>query len=231
MQLGADGLHSVVRGWLNGPEQPFFTGQVAWRALVPGDGGPAVAQVFMGPGRHLVSYPVRHGTMRNIVAIEERAAWVAEDWSGPGDAAGLRAAFAGFGGPVPLWLEQINEVKVWGLFRHDVARLWTAEGMAILGDGAHPTLPFLAQGANMALEDAWVLARCLSNGGLATYQALREARVRRVVAAATANARAYHLRGPIGLAAHMGLWAVAAMAPGLMLRRFDWLYRHDVTLR
>lgn len=232
--LGADGLHSTLRSRLNGTEQPFFTGQVAWRAVVPSDGGTAVAQVFMGPGRHLVSYPLRNGTLRNIVAVEERAEWVAEgwsgpSWSGPGDIAALRLAFSDFGGPVQQWLDQIGEVNLWGLFRHQVAPVWAAEGIAILGDAAHPMLPFLAQGANMALEDAWVLARCLSEGRLAAYQPLREARVRRVVAAANANARAYHLRGPLAWAAHLGLQAVGAVAPGLMLQRYDWVYGEDVT--
>lgn len=227
--LGADGLHSTLRSRLNGPEQPFFTGQVAWRAVVPSDGGAAVAQVFMGPGRHLVSYPLRNGTLRNIVAVEERAEWVAEGWSGPGDISALRSAFSDFAGPVQQWLDQIGEVNLWGLFRHQVAPVWAAEGIAILGDAAHPMLPFLAQGANMALEDAWVLARCLSEGRLAAYQPLREARVRRVVAAANANARAYHLRGPLARTVHLGLQAVGAVAPGLMLQRYDWVYGEDVT--
>lgn len=232
--LGADGLHSTLRSRLNGTERPFFTGQVAWRAVVPSDGGASVAQVFMGPRRHLVSYPLRNGTLRNIVAVEERAEWVVEgwsgpSWSGPGDIATLRSAFSDFGGPVQQWLDQIGEVNLWGLFRHQVAPVWAAEGIAILGDAAHPMLPFLAQGANMALEDAWVLARCLSEGRLAAYQPLREARVRRVVAAANANARAYHLRGPLAWAAHLGLQTVGAVAPGLMLRRYDWVYGEDVT--
>ncbi len=229
--IGADGVHSAVRQALNPGAGPQFSGQVAWRALVADTGSAeAVAQVFMGPGRHLVSYPLRGGALRNIVAVEERTGWAAEGWQHRDDPAQLRAAFVGFGGPVPGWLARVQEVHLWGLFRHPVAPVWHRQGAVILGDAAHPMLPFLAQGANMALEDAWVLADCLAGGGdLAAYQAARQGRVQRVVAAAAGNARAYHLRGPLRRGAHLGLRLVGAVAPALMLRRFDWLYLHDVT--
>ena len=93
--IGADGLHSALRPVLNGAATPFFTGQVAWRALIPGDGhSTGRVQVFMGPGRHLVSYPLRGGALRNIVAVEERSDWAAESWSQSDDPAALRAADA-----------------------------------------------------------------------------------------------------------------------------------------
>ena len=233
--IGADGLQSQIRHALNGPAEPFFTGQVAWRAVVPCEPEAApVASVMMGPGRHLVSYPLRASTLRNIVAVEERSAWAAEGWRLRDDPAALRAAFAGFGGRVPGWLQRVDEVHLWGLFRHKVAARWSGSGAVILGDAAHPMLPFLAQGANMALEDAWVLAECLGRAGsvdqgFAAYQLHREARVRRVVERATANATAYHLRGPLRVAAHLGLRLAGAVVPGLALRKFDWLYGLDVT--
>ncbi len=234
--VGADGVHSVVRTALNGAAQPAFTGQVAWRATLPEAPGAVEprAEVFLGPGRHLVSYPLRGGRLRNLVAVEERAAWAAEGWHHRDDPAALRAAFAGFGGPVPGWLARVDEVHLWGLFKHPVAARWQAPGLAILGDAAHPTLPFLAQGANMALEDAWVLAAALDAAddpaaGLAAYQAARAGRVRRIVAAADANARAYHLRGPARAAAHLALRLADRLAPGAPLARLAWLYGHDVT--
>ncbi|SDW47856.1 FAD-dependent monooxygenase [Roseicitreum antarcticum] len=234
--VGADGLRSVTRAAV-GPAAPAaFTGQVAWRAVVPASAGDAapVAQVFMGPGRHLVSYPLRGGQQRNIVAVEERQGWTAEGWHQSDSAANLCAAFAGFGGPVPGWLAQVTQVHLWGLFRHPVAPCWGAEGVAILGDAAHPTLPFMAQGANMALEDAWVLAGALAGAltwgeGVAAFQVARRARVVRVVDAATTNARLYHLRGPVALAAHAALRLGGTLAPGAALRRYDWIYGHDVT--
>ncbi|WP_068303789.1 FAD-dependent monooxygenase [Pararhodobacter sp. CCB-MM2] len=235
--IGADGLHSPLRRVLNGAAEPFFTGQVAWRALIPGDDGPRVAQVFMGPGRHLVSYPLRGGKLRNIVAVQERSVWAAEGWNQPDDPEALRAAFARFGGPVPGWLEQVQELYLWGLFRHPVARHWhDSEGRAaLLGDAAHPTLPFMAQGANMALEDCWTLADCLASTpddpqtALAIYQQRRAPHVTKVVAAANANARNYHLKGPMAALAHAVLRTGNALAPSMALKRYDWIYQHDVT--
>ena len=103
-----------------------------------------------------------------------------------------------------------------------------------MGDAAHPTLPFLAQGANLALEDAWVLSESLKSGtlaeGLETQQSRRKSRTARVVDAASANARNYHLKfPPVRWVAHTGLRMIGALAPNKMLNRFDWLYREDVT--
>ncbi|MDX5350290.1 MAG: FAD-dependent monooxygenase [Paracoccaceae bacterium] len=238
--FGADGLHSRIRAALNGVETPFFTRQVAWRAVIPAEPGAApVAEVHMGPGRHLVSYPWRGGALRNIVAVEERAKWAEESWTLRDDPMELRLAFKGFSPRVRGWLDRIEDPWLWGLFRHQVAGVWTRAlpdgGVAILGDAAHPTLPFLAQGASMGLEDAWVLADCLARhatpaAALAAYQASRKPRTARIVAAANANARAYHLSGLPRLVGHTGLRLLGRLSPGMMLSRFDWLYGHDVTV-
>ena len=232
MVVAADGLHSVLWPVLNGAAAPFFTGQVAWRAIVPNETGhPAHARVHMGPGRHIVSYPLRDGSVVNLVAVQERAAWAEEGWHHHDDPKNLKAAFAGFDAEVHRLLQAVTDVRLWGLFRHPVARVWHGPGVALLGDAAHPTLPFLAQGANMALEDAWVLADVLGSGAdLAEYQRRRQGRVARVIAAANGNAWKYHLRpGPLRSAAHLGLRVMGRVAPGRMLHQFDWLYLHDVT--
>ena len=231
--IGADGLKSRVRARVDEASKPFFTGQVAWRALLPESGGQPEVEVHMGPGRHLVSYPLQ-GRLRNIVAVEERKGWAEEGWSHKDHPANLRGAFAGFSPRVRGWLEKVEDVHLWGLFRHRVADRWWSGHQVILGDAAHPTLPFLAQGANMALEDAWVLARCLKSDtlatGLARYQSERKPRVARVVDAATTNARNYHLAsGPVRTIAHTGLRVLGSVAPGMLLGRFDWLYGMDVT--
>jgi len=235
LTIGADGVHSRARAALLGDAAPSFTGQVAWRATIPAPAGtPVEAQVFMGPGRHLVAYPLRAGRLLNLVAVEERGAWAEEGWRHAGDPVALRRAFAGFGGPVPGWLAAVETAMLWGLFRHPVAARWHAPGLALLGDAAHPTLPFLAQGACMALEDAWVLAEALdghttAEAALAAYQAAREGRVRRIVDAATANARNYHLRGPVRVVAHAAMRASGAAGGRAALGRFDWLYGFDPT--
>lgn len=232
--VAADGLHSVARPALNGAAEAGFTGQVAWRATIPESHATPEAQVFMGPKRHLVTYPLSDGR-RNIVAVQERAAWQAESWSQQDDPANLRAAFADFGVAVQDMLAQVETAHLWGLFRHPVAARWHEGGVALLGDAAHPTLPFLAQGANMALEDAWGLARSLTSAanlgdGLAAYQALRRDRAARIVKAASGNAWKYHLSfPPLRFAAHTALRLGGALAPGRMTGQFDWLYEYDMT--
>lgn len=236
LTLAADGLHSPARAVLNPKSRPFFTGQVAWRCLVPVETEtPPEAHVFMGPGRHLVRYPLRDGRLVNIVAVEERDDWAAEGWHHRDDPANLARAFVDFCPELRALLDRAQDVHLWGLFRHPVAPVWHQDRLALLGDAAHPTLPFLAQGANMALEDAWVLARCMSDdpdtgAALARYQALRRPRTARIVQAATDNAAHYHLRpGPMRFAAHSALRLANRYAPHLVTRRFDWVHRHDVT--
>jgi len=233
--IGADGLHSVARSALNGTAAPFFTRQVAWRALVPDDINAREVTVWMGPRRHIVSYPLRQGRVRNIVAVQERADWVQESWSHEDDPDAMRAVFSDFAPQMRNVLQKVAHVNLWGLFRHPVARRWSSGGVVLLGDAAHPTLPFLAQGANMALEDAWALLRAFEAAdtvetALARYQDMRAARVTRVIHAASRNAWKYHLASqPLRMAAHAGLRIAGALAPGLLLRQFDGLYGYDVT--
>jgi salicylate hydroxylase len=236
LTLAADGLHSRARAVLNPKSKPFFTGQVAWRCTIPVDTPlPPEAHVFMGPGRHLVRYPLRDGKLVNVVAVEERDGWAAEGWHHHDDPARLRRAFTDFCPEVRALLDRAEEVYLWGLFRHPVAGTWHGGDLALLGDAAHPTLPFLAQGANMALEDAYTLRACLNSDpdtedALSRYQELRRLRCMRIVDAASDNATNYHLRpGPYRAAAHLALKAAARFAPQVVSGRFDWLYRHDVT--
>lgn len=233
--VGADGLHSRLRIALNGVRKPFFTGQVAWRALVPAEGGERVeATVWMGPGRHMVTYPLRRGEIINIVAVEERKAWAEEGWNHRDDPMNLHLAFERFADVPRRLVERVEEVHLWGLFRHPVADQWHRGPAVILGDAAHPTLPFMAQGAVMALEDAWVLADSLALGGLEEgpplYQARRRPRVQRVIEEANRNARNYHHANPLARAVGFGaLRLFGRMRPEVMLSRYDWIYDRDVT--
>lgn len=227
----ADGVHSVARQAVSPGAESRFTGQIAWRATVPAHQPEPVVCVTMGPGRHLVNYPINDGRSMNIVAVQERDAWASEGWHHADDPDHLRAAFADFGGAAKSLLQQVQEVNLWGLFRHPVVETWHKGHVALLGDAAHPTLPFLAQGANLALEDAWVLSDCLTSGkNPDRYQGLRHARVAKVIDAASKNAWKYHLpEGPVRSLAHIGLGLGSKLAPGMMMRQFDWIYGHDVT--
>ncbi|MEX0327206.1 MAG: FAD-dependent monooxygenase [Ruegeria sp.] len=229
--IAADGGRSVIRPMLNGEEILGFTNQVAWRATIPWDRQLKApkAHLTIGPGRHVVTYPLRDQSLLNIVAIEERSDWQEEGWRLQGDANELRDRFSDFGGKVREVLQDVQQTYLWALFLRPVARKWQNGRIALLGDAAHPTLPFMAQGACLALEDALVLARSSDHAtleeSLSAYERARFARARHVVDAAAANARNFHLRGPMRLAAQMVL---TAMGPRLG-RRYDWIYAFDAT--
>lgn len=230
--IAADGGRSEIRPFLNGPETAEFTRQIAWRATIPWQSASdaPTAALTMGPGRHVVTYPLRDQRLLNIVAIEERADWREEGWKRAGEPDDLRARFADFGGPVQEALSEVQKAHLWALFLRPVAQTWQNGRLALLGDAAHPTLPFMAQGACLALEDAWVLVRCFDElsgitSALAAYEAIRRPRAQRVVAAAGSNAKNFHLRGPARLGAQLAL----ALLGGHLTRRYDWIYSHDVT--
>jgi salicylate hydroxylase len=234
--IDAGGLHSKLRSVLNGDELPFFTQQVAWRAIIPNESDRIDdVRVHMASKSHIVSYPIWSGSALNLVAVQERKLWADEGWSHSDDPENLRAAFAKAGPDVQEMLAQVEDVSIWGLFRHPVAKRWHGSSCVLLGDAAHPTLPFLAQGANMALEDAWALCVSLQKDGaltdrLAIYQKARRKRAGTVIQAANNNAWRYHLRrGPIRAAAHTALRLGSKFAPNQMLNQFNWLYGYDIT--
>lgn len=238
--VGADGVRSNLRQLMFDTPNAQFTGQVAWRGLLyaselPSEMMKNQATVFMGAGRHLVTYPLREGAILNFVAVEERADWAEEGWSIEDDPKNLRNAFKNSSPNVQGVLERVSETFLWGLFSHPYLPNWFKENVVLVGDACHPMLPFMAQGAVMALEDAWVLADSLdaSNSianGLASYQAKRQSRATRVQRAAQSNATVYHLRNPAAkFVAHTGLGMLSSIAPNALLGRFDWLYGCDVT--
>ncbi len=229
--VGADGIRSITRGLLNGAGPARFTGQVAWRATISATSLPE-ARIWMLPRRHVVTYPLPGGRL-NMVAVQERDDWAEEGWHHPDEPAQLREAFSDACGALQTLMMQVEAPRLWGLFQHPVARVWVTDRVALVGDAAHPTLPFLAQGANLALEDAAVLARFLSLHGIAAglprYQAARKPRVMRAIAAASANAVNYHLSGPRRTVAHLGLRTLGKVAPDAFIGRMDWLYGFDAT--
>ena len=237
--IAADGVRSPVRTAHFRASPARFARHVAWRAIVPAARAPEalvrpLVRLTMGSGRHLVSYPLRRASCVNLVAIEQRELWAEEGWSIPDDPARLRRAFAGWGGAAGALIDAVEECWLWGLFDHAPLASWCTRRLALLGDACHPMLPFLAQGATMALEDAWVLADCLDlaedpGAGLLAYSTARIARASRVQRAAARAGRVYHLGPPLRAPVQATLSAVSALAPALLTGRFDWLYGHDVT--
>jgi len=227
--FGCDGLHSVVRTGICRPAPPRFTGQTAWRGLARMDpGGEPLVQVWTGPNRHFVRYPVGEGLV-NMVAVVEAKHADAESWTAEGQGAELAAAFADW--PEPVRATIAATANPWRSALYDRAPLarWTQGRISLLGDAAHPMLPFLAQGAAMAIEDAEIAARLLSGGGdpaatLGAYEAARRPRTAKVQAWSTRNARLFHLPSPVAA----GVFGAASTLDRLLgaapEARFDWLY-------
>lgn len=237
LALGADGVRSPLRAALGLGGQPAFAGHVAWRGTVPAERLPSAllsprATVWMGPRRHLVTYPLREGRLLNFVAVEESAAWTEEGWSVPGDPDRLRASFAGWHPEVAQLMAAVGTTFRWGLFGHRPLPAWSRGRAALLGDAAHPTLPFLAQGAAMALEDAVVLARALAvhevPSALEAWARARRPRAARLQAAAARNGRRFHVRSaPEQWVKAAALGGFARLAPGLAQGLNDWVYAYD----
>jgi 2-polyprenyl-6-methoxyphenol hydroxylase-like FAD-dependent oxidoreductase len=237
--VGADGIHSRVRDHLNGAMPARFTGNVAWRLVVPASSlakglVPPTACIWVGPGRHAVTYYLRRGELVNFVGVVERDGWQKESWTERGDKAELGDDFAGWSKPIAAIIEQAGECYRWALFDRDPLPRWRDGRVTLLGDACHPMLPFVAQGAVMAIEDAWVLSRRLKTAidipsALAAYEAARKPRASRVQRAARKRAGLYHKRGTISqLTSYGPMWLAARLAPGVVHASQDWLYSHDV---
>ncbi|MEL6551370.1 MAG: FAD-dependent monooxygenase [Pseudomonadota bacterium] len=237
--IAADGVKSGFRRHV-APDlaEPSFSGQAAWRAIVvpPEPVQAGGVSVYMGPGAHVVVYPMRGGELINVVAGEDTPAPLAEGWRQEVPRAEMAARFAAFGGPVAELIARAEKVHRWGLYNHALPRRWSEGRVVLLGDAAHAMLPYLAQGACMAFEDALILATCWERHGgepdaaLGAYEHIRAPRVARVMKEVRANATRFHHGNPVArLIGHTGLRAVSTLAPALIARRFDWLYNYDAT--
>lgn len=235
--IGADGVHSVVRRCLFGADQPVFTGCMAWRGLIPAEQLSAHLQRpvginWVGPGRHVVHYPVRRGELVNFVGIVERDDWQEESWNQRGTQAECAQDFAGWHSHVQEMIAHIETPYKWALMGRPPLPTWQQGRISLLGDACHPTLPFLAQGAMMALEDAIVLARCLARHAdqpetaLARYEAVRLERTSKIVVGSTENAKRFHnplLRDAAGAESYVS----QEWTPEKINARYTWLFDYN----
>lgn len=230
--IGADGVHSAVRARLAG-DAPVFSGSSAYRGLVPAGRLPWAAdepevRVWPGPGRHLVCYPVSAGREISFTATVPAAAAGEESWTAEGDPAELAAAYDGWNPTVTRLIAAATTVRRWPLHDRESLPDWVTARVALLGDAAHPMLPFLAQGANQAIEDAVTLAVCLGRAApgdapaaLRRYQDLRLPRTTLIQRGARRSTQYLHRPDR----PHHG---AAADPHGLAgLRAMGWLYGHD----
>lgn len=230
--IGADGIHSSIRSQLFGAESPRFTGNVAWRGMVPVERLPKdlvrpVATVWMGPGKHFVHYYVRSGRLVNCVCVVERRGWEVESWTERGELSELKRDFLGWHETVQELIANMDDEACyrWALFDRNPMRSWGEGRVTLLGDACHPTLPFMAQGAAMAIEDAAVLVECVFDSddtaeALMRYASLRRSRTSRIQLGSRSNAKLFHLRPPYAWVRNRAL----GRAQG---NPMDWVFRYD----
>jgi salicylate hydroxylase len=234
--VGADGIHSTVRHALFGPDDPRFTGCVAYRGLVPAEqmqhlNLETTMQRWMGPGKHFVHYYVQARRLLNFVCLVEQDTWTSESWSERGDITAARAAYQGWHPQVRAILDAQQEIFVWALLDRAPLARWSAGRVTLLGDACHPMLPFMAQGAAQAIEDGAALAAILARGGtnvpatLRAYEAVRLPRTARIQALATASKTRFHL--PDGPAQQERDAQMAGDAADWSLKQSAWIYGHD----
>lgn len=231
--IAADGLWSAMRTRIGYGGPPRFAGRCAWRALVRAkDVAPEFAEplihLWLGRDAHIVHYPVKAGTLVNIVVIMEDD-WNAPGWSEPAPRSDLLSRFSSrHWAPQALSVLSAPEAWLkWALYDRRPILRWSRGPVALLGDAAHPMLPYLAQGAAMAIEDAAVAARCLARNpddaaaALRSYCAARRARAWRVQRLAARNGARYHLAG---LRAIVRNAAMRAAGGTRLLQHYDWIY-------
>ena len=236
--IGADGLRSAIRSQIHSQHTPRFTGQIAWRGTVaakdlPKDCLPPAANVWMGSHRHFVAYYLCGGTLINFIAVLERDQWTEESWSLKGNPSDLRAAFDGWDPHVTQIINTAPETYLWGLFDHAPLEHWSQGRVTLLGDAAHPMLPFMAQGAAMATEDAWVVAQKLLttpdvSAAFTAYEAARRPRASSVQARSRANATFFHHPRGLGRTLRNTKLAVASAIPQLQHMQLDPIYGVNV---
>lgn len=235
--IGADGVHSPIRQTLFGADKPQFSGIIAWRGIIPMERLPArmerrVGVNWIGPGGHVVHYPLRGGAVLNFVGALERTDWQIESWSARGTTEELAADYRGWHEDLQTLIRNIPVPHKWALMVRPPLPRWTVGRVTLLGDACHSMVPFLAQGAVMAMEDGLILARALTEldgdvaSRLARYEEARRERTRRAVEGSADNIARFHdraLADPVGARQYVEReWAGHNVAS-----RYEWLFRYD----
>lgn len=236
--IGADGVHSRIRSQMFGTDQPKFSGCLAWRGVIAMERLPQhlrrpVGTNWVGPGGHVIHYPLHGGALMNFVGIVERDDWQIESWTQKGAHAECHADFRGWHDDVHELIRNVDVPYKWALMARDPMPTWSSGRVTLLGDACHPTLPFLAQGAVMAIEDGYIVARCIEKYeadlalALKAYEAARIERTTSIVLRSTESGRLFHnsaLASAGGAAAYVDReWAEAKIR-----ERYDWLFRYKV---
>jgi salicylate hydroxylase len=236
--IGADGVHSQTRAALFGADAPRYSGIMAWRGVIKASDLPthmrdAYGSNWVGPGAHVIQYPLRNNALVNFVGAVEGTGWEVESWSEKGTHEECLRDFAGWHEDVQTLIKAIDIPYKWALMVRDPMASWSRGNVTLLGDACHPTLPFLAQGAAMALEDGYVLARALDKyrdapqTALAQYEKARQERTARIVLGSASNAQRFHnpaLANASGAADYVSReWTEERVKD-----RYEWLFQYDV---
>ena len=236
--IGADGVQSRVRLAVFGADRPEFTGIVAWRVLVPRERVPAgirmnVGTNWVGPGGHVVHYPVRGGQLLNLVGLLERDDWRVESWTVQGSADEFCNDFRNWHPDIHATIRSGDTPYKWALFARPPMPAWTKGRVTLMGDACHSMLPMMAQGAVMALEDGLVLGRCLKEYGvdpqaLQRYEAVRRGRANKCVQAAIENTKRFH-NPELAHAAGAEAYVTREWQEDKVKARYEWLFTYDAT--